>query len=1096
MADASKRDALLAAVTARVESLMQSGDPATAAAPAALEELTALCAVTDTETDLDAAQAAGVLYAYRAQATRDPDEQAKALVEAMSLLRVVFRAGEGIVPDFLARIFQDNPGLLAPDWYKALAADAERLARSAGDSVTRLSIVIAMQRKAATMAPESSQLRQDYRSNLGLFLRSRHEMTKSVSDLEEALAIAQECVKRSGWSGLNRAPQLFNLSLAYRDRFEMTKAQEDMDQWLRYAREALDAADASSRGRTTFVSNLVKALRAKHGVTPGDSMDELIALLRRETAEDAQPRPEWIDLTAALITRFEDRGAIEDLDEGIARLRRLADSGDVPDEERAGCLSNLGIALMMRFDTQGATADLEEGFEACRKAVQAAPKDSPERPMYNSNLGLLALTRAQRNLEAGELLEAAVRAARAALEATPQCAMYATNLATVLMERFRRAHTDLSDLDEAVSLCQRAVDAGAGSEYASRSRLNAAVAQQRRYEITGSQADLEDAIARYRQALASLPPETPSRAMGLLGLGEALMARNGPGDLEASIAASEEAALSPAAAMSFRFQAANQWAAAAGMRADWQTACRAYSEAIGLLKFVAPGTLGRRDQERALASATGLSSRAVAAYLQMGDVEGALDAFERSRGTLLARQIQSHSEIRALATAHPELAKDYQETRERLLALEDQSSAGALTPLTNRSAPSRRPAAIGRERASLLQRMETSLATIRALDGFHDFESTELARPRYVPEAGRPVVVLNASAARIDALLVEQGGVRLLPLPEASLEQLEKQAMLLWGAVEDAHSDFTGLGTPVLAEYAIDGALMWLWDAVVEPVMSALGVNGRPQGDDGWPRICWCPSGFLSFLPLHAAGYHQTRAEAVPRTAMDRVISTYTPTLRMLASCAQGGGRPTACDLLVVAMPRTPGAADLPGVAVEARFLNGLFGERARLLGAVDGRPPATVEEVRKALPESRWAHFGCHALSDFLDPASGGLLLDDGRDRPLSVDDLMQMDLEGVEMAFLSACSTARPAPAVLEEAVHLASAFRVAGYPRVVATLWEVGDRAAAYVTEHFYRSLAEDHDRADAAAACLHSAVRDLRETVPDRPSQWAAHIHVGP
>jgi len=299
------------------------------------------------------------------------------------------------------------------------------------------------------------------------------------------------------------------------------------------------------------------------------------------------------------------------------------------------------------------------------------------------------------------------------------------------------------------------------------------------------------------------------------------------------------------------------------------------------------------------------------------------------------------------------------------------------------------------------------------------------------------------------------------------------------------------MGSPLFAEHAIGDVLEWLWDAVAEPVLTVLGITGRPQPGGAWPRLCWCPSGFLSLLPLHAAGHHATRAEAVPRTAMDRVVSTYTPTVQALSSPPSAGDGLKACEYLVVVMPRTPGASDLPGASVEARFLRGLFGDRVRLLGAVDGRPPATVADVLEALPASRCVHFGCHALSDINAPSAGGLLLEDGRERLLSVRDLIEMDLDGLELAFLSACDTARPSPALLDEVVHLASAFRVAGYPHVVATLWEIGDRSAAYITERFYRALSEH----ESPAAALHRAVRQLREDLPGRPSQWAAHIHVG-
>jgi CHAT domain-containing protein len=166
------------------------------------------------------------------------------------------------------------------------------------------------------------------------------------------------------------------------------------------------------------------------------------------------------------------------------------------------------------------------------------------------------------------------------------------------------------------------------------------------------------------------------------------------------------------------------------------------------------------------------------------------------------------------------------------------------------------------------------------------------------------------------------------------------------------------------------------------------------------------------------------------------------------------------------------------------------------LLGAVDGRPPATVADVLEALPTSRWAHFACHALSDLTQPSSSRLLLGDGRDHPLSIMDVLELDLGGVELAFLSACATARPAPNLIDEVVHLASAFRMAGYRHVVATLWPVGDRSAALISEQFYRGLAERGNSAAAAPIALHAAVRQLRDRIPDRPSKWAAHVHVGP
>jgi CHAT domain-containing protein len=40
-----------------------------------------------------------------------------------------------------------------------------------------------------------------------------------------------------------------------------------------------------------------------------------------------------------------------------------------------------------------------------------------------------------------------------------------------------------------------------------------------------------------------------------------------------------------------------------------------------------------------------------------------------------------------------------------------------------------------------------------------------------------------------------------------------------------------------------------------------------------------------------------------------------------------------------------------------------------------------------------------------------------------------------------------------LLDESIHLASAFQLAGFPHVIATLWQTGDSAAVQVAEDFY-------------------------------------------
>ena len=104
----------------------------------------------------------------------------------------------------------------------------------------------------------------------------------------------------------------------------------------------------------------------------------------------------------------------------------------------------------------------------------------------------------------------------------------------------------------------------------------------------------------------------------------------------------------------------------------------------------------------------------------------------------------------------------------------------------------------------------------------------------------------------------------------------------------------------------------------------------------------------------------------------------------------------------------------------------------------------------------------------------------------------ISRLDLPRAALAYLSACSTSRGSERLADEAVHLAGACQLAGFPQVVGTLWEVGDRTSGRVTRDVYRALAAGG--ATTAAHALHDAVRALRGTGAS-PLKWAPYVHVG-
>jgi len=83
-----------------------------------------------------------------------------------------------------------------------------------------------------------------------------------------------------------------------------------------------------------------------------------------------------------------------------------------------------------------------------------------------------------------------------------------------------------------------------------------------------------------------------------------------------------------------------------------------------------------------------------------------------------------------------------------------------------------------------------------------------------------------------------------------------------------------------------------------------------------------------------------------------------------------------------------------------------------------------------------------------------------------------------------------------LIDESTHVSSAFRLAGFPHVVATLWPIDDATAVAVAGTTYARLAGPTPDATPARA-LHRAVLEQRAAYAGyHPVRWAAHIHSGP
>ncbi|MET8217844.1 CHAT domain-containing protein [Streptomyces hirsutus] len=717
---------------------------------------------------------------------------------------------------------------------------------------------------------------------------------------------------------------------------------------------------------------------------------------------------------------------------------------------------DLAAALRDRGRKTGDVAALREGVALLREVLEATWPDGHRWENRCENYLIAVQSLVARTGEI-DVLDQAVEIGRSARGGGGGLGMIPLLLGLLHNERF--LHTRLErDLDQAIAAYTEVVET---VPYGERTHAVALGNLGRvwfcEYEFRGDPEALHRSVTALGSAVRASAPDTTERGETQLNHGGVLYAQyeltQDPGVLASAGRAFREAAEIEALQPMARIKAARAWANTEAEAGRWDRARDAYAFAVALLPLVAPRRLARVDQQRVLAELDGLAADAAASALQANDPETAVRLLELGRGVLGGQVLQSRSDLSRLHAAAPELA-------ERLGAAFDRlPPSGHLM------------GAAADERHDLDVRLRYLLDEARALPGFADFLAPPDLDELLESAADGPVVLINVSGYRSDALIIRPSGVIVVELPGVSPDSVAGQAATFGATL--AVSARPGAGEAD-AQAAAAGVLGWLWDFVTEPVLKRLGYTSPPS--DAWPRVWWSPVGQLGLLPIHAAGRFPDGA-----SVLDRVVSSYTPTLRALQHAKARHTR-AGDDLVVVAVGDAKGARPLRGVEREASRIAALT-RATRLDGA-----EATADSVRAALTSHTAVHFACHAASDPDDPSAGHLLLHDG---PLSVLDVSALDLSGVRLAVLSACETSLGAHRVPDESLHLVSAFQLAGYPQVVGTLWQVNDLVARMVAVDLHEGVSAGED----VATALHHAIHRCRERFDKTPTLWAAYLHSG-
>jgi CHAT domain len=443
-----------------------------------------------------------------------------------------------------------------------------------------------------------------------------------------------------------------------------------------------------------------------------------------------------------------------------------------------------------------------------------------------------------------------------------------------------------------------------------------------------------------------------------------------------------------------------EWARAVAAEDDVTAAADAYARLVRQVSVETLRRLDYRDRAAFVADFQGTATEAGRWLAKAGRLEEAVEAIENARAILLGQRAARLPDDLAgalhragrddLYAAYAAAVRDVDERERAAQADGDERERAAQADGDRDAAHRARSAfdAVRREVSDLLGNGDgTALADARAV---------------------APLVYLGAAEPAGYAIVITaDGAIIRRELPEAIPRVLEEQ--LAAYRLGQANS-----GAPL-------SVLKWVWHAVMAPIMDVVAAG---------PPVTIVALGGLGVLPLHAA--------IGPQHGPDEVGTIrYAPSARMAARARADAERAERRpqSLLVVSVPNAPGENPLPFIEVEA-------GDIARLQPSVH-LADATRAATLAALPAATVWHFACHGSADLAEPLDSQLTL---MDRNLTVRSILALPAGAYRLAVLSACESAVPDAARLDEMIGLPAALLQAGVAGVVATGWPVQDRAAA--------------------------------------------------
>jgi tetratricopeptide (TPR) repeat protein len=963
--------------------------------------------------------------------------------------------------------------------------------------------------EALHFAEESIKATSEYDQNMPLRLRSaatilahRFDLGSDLPDIEQAISLGEQGLQSPCLRQVDRWKVLGVLASHLLCRFSSTEDPADLERAQSLLQEALIMPDLPDDAKSSYLREHGKLLYNKYKLDKNPdniegSIQSLSSSIELADSQNISVAAAYNDLGNAYSLKFELNGKIDDSRKSIeALLKAIAciDRHPIISVERPMYLHNLANSFFLYHEKSNQVLDLDHAISYYQEALDVTDDLSVQASNRTGALSW-ALQRKFDLTKDPTYLSQARDSLEFVLVNNPSLrprdvAFLENRLGGTYIREFCETQ-DTSLLDKAAD-CFRKVAKDSGCsvpEFINPGFINLARTLMHKYEITKTDEDMKAAAARVFQLPKKLLNPSIREMRGLLGNAGKFCSlvydttKRKPFGIMAilfyKLLVNEPTTSSLERVHSAMMQARLQYE----VNLNGSEAISSLALAVELMSEAIMMGSNRADQLRAAKQMAWLPGHIIAFGLAAGNTPGdIIQLFERGRSFIWNRLVDQNTEISDLREAHQDLANTFEVLREQLTRTRAQSQ------VIESVACSR-----------LLQHdvaveYNSVLKLIRQQEGFENFLLLPARVSRLQDYASfGPIVVLNVTLYRSDAIIIKSEGIVHVPLPLFTLRDCLLKGIELQNALNDEDME--------AGSTLFHSVLTWIWEVVAHPVLEELGFVGSCQPGESLPRVWWAANERIASLPVHAAGDHKRALETgASCSVIDRTVSSYIPTLRFL-----GLSRERAASLhseqhteapgtaLLVQMPTTPNDKDLVNVSVEVEAVESILSSRLQITNM--DRPKRS--RLLPSLSSCTMAHFACHGVAHPEDPSLSQIKLQDWLYSPLDVRFLLKTPMPKCQFVYLSACETAlNKATGLREEAIHLSSAFQMAGVPYSVGTSWKIDDSFSVDIAEDFYSNLVQMCDGLDFSRSsyALHNAVMKARGRGVDA-MLWAAYIHSG-